>query len=138
VEGRILVHGEDEESGRNYLMMESTDARVYHIDYTPDIAEARARGEMRPGSFVRLRRASEEGLDLQIEDLGDAEALVSSPDRLSATAAALLDRGIAPSEDGWTGWLGRCQAALRQAATGLEYPKMPAPRSRRRERSLGR
>jgi hypothetical protein len=36
VEGRVLVHGEDEESGRNYLMLESTAARVYHVGYTPE------------------------------------------------------------------------------------------------------
>jgi type IV secretory pathway VirD2 relaxase len=138
VEGRVLVHGEDEESGRNYLMLEGTDARVYHVGYTPEIDEARARGEMQPGSFVRLRRASDEGSDLQIEDLGDAEALVSNPDRLSTTAAALLTKGIVPREDDWGGWLGRYQAALRQAATGLSYSKMPVPRNRSRGRSLGR
>jgi hypothetical protein len=119
-------------------MLEGTDARVYHVGNTPEMDEARARGEMRPGSFVRFRRAGDEGSDLQIEDLGDAEALVSNPDRLSATAAALLNKGIAPREDGWGGWLGRYQAALRQAATRLPCSKTPAPRSRRRERALGR
>ena len=34
VEGRILVHGQDEQSGRNYLMLESTGAKVYFVHYT--------------------------------------------------------------------------------------------------------
>src|SRR5262249_21630254 len=31
VQGRILVHGQDEFSGRGYLMLEGTDARVHYI-----------------------------------------------------------------------------------------------------------
>jgi hypothetical protein len=31
VEGRVLVHGEEEHSGKNYLLLESTAARVYYI-----------------------------------------------------------------------------------------------------------
>ena len=58
VEGRVLVHGEDEQSGRNYLMLESTDAKVYFVHYTPEIEEARSRGELRTNSFVRLRKLS--------------------------------------------------------------------------------
>jgi hypothetical protein len=29
VEGRVLVHGQDEQTGRNYLMLEGTDAKVH-------------------------------------------------------------------------------------------------------------
>ncbi len=35
LEGRILVHGEEESSGRTYLMLEGTDARVHYLYYTP-------------------------------------------------------------------------------------------------------
>src|SRR6185437_833877 len=41
VEGRVLVHGQDEQTGRNYLMVEGTDAKIHFIQYTPEIAEAR-------------------------------------------------------------------------------------------------
>jgi hypothetical protein len=56
VEGRVLAHGEDEQSGRGYLMLEGTDARVHFIDYTAEVEEARSRGELRPNSFARFRR----------------------------------------------------------------------------------
>ena len=36
VEGRVLVHGQDEQSGRNYLMLEGTDAKVHLINYTQE------------------------------------------------------------------------------------------------------
>lgn len=83
VEGRILVHGEDEQSGRKYLMFEGTDARIHFIDYTAEVEEARARGQLRPNSFARFRRTLIDGEPaLEIEDLGDAEALVNAPERL--------------------------------------------------------
>ena len=50
LEGRILVHGEDKagrRSGRNYLVLEGTDAWVYHIHYTPEIEDPRSRGWLR-------------------------------------------------------------------------------------------
>ena len=44
VDGRILAHGEDETSGRTYLLLESTDAHVYYIYRTPEMEEVRSRG----------------------------------------------------------------------------------------------
>ena len=43
VEGRVLMHGEDEHSGKSFLMLESTSARVYFIPYTQEIEDARSR-----------------------------------------------------------------------------------------------
>ncbi|MBV8905417.1 MAG: DUF3363 domain-containing protein [Acidobacteriia bacterium] len=120
VEGRILVHGEDEQSGRRYLMLEGTDARVHFIEYTSEMEAARARGELKPNAFARFRRTSADGDPaLEIEDLGDADALVNIHGRLEATARALIKRGILPAEDGWGGWLGRYQSALRRAHDGI-------------------
>jgi len=38
----VLVHGEDEQTGRNYLMLEGKDAKVHFIHYTPEMADAPA------------------------------------------------------------------------------------------------
>lgn len=139
VEGRILVHGENEQSGRSYLMLEGTDARVHFIQYTAEIEQARARGDLRTNSFVRLRRIlADEQSALQIEDLGDAEAILKSRGQLDATARSLIKRGILPVEDGWGGWLGRYQRALRQTAMELEYPHPTLDRDKPRERSRAR
>jgi hypothetical protein len=43
IEDRILVHGEEEVSGRNYLMLEGTDGQVYHIYRTPEMEKLRSR-----------------------------------------------------------------------------------------------
>ena len=139
VEGRVLVHGEDEQTGRSYLMLEGVDARVHFIYHTADVQEARARGELKPNSFARFRRIIVDGdLTLAVEDLGDAEALVNAPERLEATAKTLIKRGILPAEDGWGGWLGRYQRALRRAAIELEYSHTAPDREKVRDRSFGR
>src|SRR5579875_113971 len=139
IEGRALVHGEDEQTGRHYLMLEGVDARVHFIEYTREMEEARARGELRPNNFVRLRRiVIHEESTLEIEDLGDSAALLKNRRYFRNQARELLKRGILPNEDGWGGWLGQYQAALKQAAMELEYPAHTHGQDRTRGRSLDR
>ncbi len=139
VEGRILVHGEDEQSGQSYLILEGTDARVHFIYHTAEVQEARARGELKPNSFARFSRVFVDGEPaLSVEDFGDSEAIVNTRGRLEATARALIKRGILPTEDGWGGWLGRYQSALRRAVRELEYSHTAPDRERVRDRSFGR
>jgi hypothetical protein len=47
IEGRVLVHGQEEDgrdAGRNYFLLEGTDARVHYVPYSPEIEEARNGG----------------------------------------------------------------------------------------------
>ncbi len=142
VEGRVLVHAQEEQSGRSYLMLEGTDAKVYFINYSREMEEARSRGELRTNSFVRLRKLSLNGvLALDVNDLGDAENLLTNPRHLSQKTRELLKRGIMPTEDGWGGWLGKYQAALRKTAREIEERKernLARTRRRQRDRSVGR
>lgn len=142
VEGRILVHGQDEQSGRNYLILESTDAKVYFILYTPEIEEARSQGELRVNSFVRMRKVSLNGT-VEVQDLGNAERLLNDRQYLVKTARTLFNKGIVSTEEAWGGWLGRYQAALVKSAR--EIARRPeerlfreCQRERHRDRSLGR
>ena len=50
IEGRVLVHGEDEQSGRHYLMLEGL-MRGYTTSSTREMEETRARGELRANSL---------------------------------------------------------------------------------------
>ena len=61
LESRILFQGEEESSGRGYLTLEGTDARVHYIYYTPEIEAARNRGALRANSFVQLRKSTVDG-----------------------------------------------------------------------------
>jgi type IV secretory pathway VirD2 relaxase len=141
LEGRVLVHGEDEQTGRNYLMLEGTDAKVHFIQYTPEIEAARGRGEMKTNSFVRLRKLSGASI-LDISDLGDAEQLLRNSRHLSEEARDLLKRGFIPAEDGWGGWLGRYQTAIRRAFPEVDernrYDQLPIPKWRDRLPERGR
>jgi type IV secretory pathway VirD2 relaxase len=133
LEGRILVHGEEESSGRTYLMLEGTDARVHHVYYTPEVEAARNRGRLRTNSFIRLRRLNTEGHPaMEIDDLGDSEAILRNKHHLHETAKCLLRCGIVPQEEGWNGWLGRYQKALRTAAI-LESRRSGKERDKKRD-----
>ncbi len=115
VEGRVLVHGEDED-GRTYLMLEGTDACIHHIRYTPEIEQARARGLMKSNSFVRLRTALDAGKPiLEIDDLGGSEALLRNRKYFRECAMRSKMRSQVETETVWDGWIGRYQASLRQA-----------------------
>jgi hypothetical protein len=109
LEGRVLVHGEEEDgrdAGRSYLMLEGTDARIHHISYTPEIEEARNRGQLRANSFVRLRRYMLGGrLSIETEDMGDAESILRNRRYLRETARQLVKRSIVLGESGWGGWV---------------------------------
>jgi type IV secretory pathway VirD2 relaxase len=139
VEGRVLMHGEDEQSGRHYLTLEGVDARVHFIEYSREMEEARARGDLRTNSFVRLRRILvDEESTLQIEDLGNSEALLKNRRYFRNQARQFLKHGILPSEDGWGGWLGQYQRALKQAAIEIDYPAPMPEHARVRNRSRDR
>jgi type IV secretory pathway VirD2 relaxase len=135
VEGRILVHGE-EDAGQNYLLLEGTDGQIHHIYHTPEMAAFRARGGLRTNSFIRLRKVfSKDRPTLQIDELGDADSILRNKRYLRETARRLVRRGILPQEDGWGGWLGKYQKALRTAALDLERESVAKPE---KHRDLGR
>ena len=139
IEGRVLVHGEDELSGRNYLMLEGTDAKVYLIHNTPEIEDARSQGGLRTNSFIQLRKLFIDGRPmLDVDDMGSSESILRNRSHLEATAQQLIKRGILPTEDGWGGWLGRFQAALRETALRLEQEREHAELNRRQERQRDR
>src|SRR5262249_42933928 len=105
VEGRVLVHGE-EENGRAYLMLEGTDGCVHHIPYTPEIEEARARGLMKTNAFVRLRKENNDSAaHVAIDNFGDSEALLRDH-RHFRQIARRTSLSSGPAENNWGGWLG--------------------------------
>jgi type IV secretory pathway VirD2 relaxase len=139
LEGRILVHGEEESSGRSYLMLEGTDARVHFVYYTPEMEAARNRGGLRTNSFVRFRKVLMEGRPLlEIDELGDAESVLRNKFHLRETTQRLIQRGIVAKDDGWDGWLGRYQKALEETANTLKRQRFTKEVERRKKRDRGR
>jgi len=142
LEGRILAHGEDEGSGRSFMILEGIDAKVHRIYHTPQMAEARGRGVLRVNRFVRLRKLFENGRPLlEINELGHSEILRDRRHQ-EELAAQFLQRGTSLAECGWGGWLGRYQAALHKAAAERARQIDPLEQTMKpqqvRDRSLGR
>jgi len=116
VQGRVLVHGQEELSGRNYLMLEGTDAQIHFIQYTPEMEVARSQGRLRANSFLKLRRIfGVSGPITDIQELGDADAILTKRRHFEAEAQQLIKLGLVPTEDWCGGWLGQYQASLHQA-----------------------
>jgi hypothetical protein len=143
LEGRVLSHGEDEGTGRSFMMLEGADAQVHCLYHTDEMAAARSRGELRANSFVRLRKLFVNGRPLlEVEDLGHSERILGDRGHLGETAKRLIRRGVTPVDAGWDGWLGRYQKALLQVARDLEQHQVHREYVRRprrdRSQSLGR
>jgi len=132
------VHGEEEASGRSYLMLEGTDGHVYHVYRTPEMEELRSQRGLQTNSFIRLRKLSTaRGPVVEIKDMGDSEAILTNKAHLRETAREMIRRGVYPQDGGWNGWLGRYQKALVDRAFALEQDKAKE-RERRKSRGLGR
>lgn len=120
LEGRILAHGEDEGTGRSFMMLEGTDARVHCIYHSRGMDEARNRGGLKTNMFVRVRKQFVKGRPLlELEELGHSEKILRDHRHFQEAAERLIRSGSLPAEQGWDGWLGRYQTALRSAALEL-------------------
>jgi hypothetical protein len=117
LDGRVLKHGE-EDTGRQYLLLEGTDAKIHFIYHTPEVATSWANGKLRPNAFVRFRRMF--GVDgrpfVEVADLGDAERLLRNNVHFRTLVGAESRQLPSPQpEQPWSGWLGRYRAATDKA-----------------------
>jgi hypothetical protein len=115
VEGRVVAHGQEEDSDRLYLMVEGVDGKVHLLYQNEDIQNARHKGQAGVNSFVRIEKQFIEGKPfVQVDDLGDAYELLKDSAYLRNTAKSLQSRGIVLPDQIWGGWLGQHQEAVQQ------------------------
>jgi type IV secretory pathway VirD2 relaxase len=123
VEGRVLLHAEEEASGRRYLLLEGTDAKVHLIYHTQEVEEARRAGKLAVNNFVRLeKRFAERVPHIETSDYGDANALLENRRFFKQRAEGHLSRPTLGDANIWGGWLGQYYAKLRTSSetrTGL-------------------
>jgi len=121
VEGRVLLHTEDEQSGKRYMLVEGTDAKVHLIYHSSAIEEARSEGKLAVGSFIRIeKRFTDKKPTLHMDDLGDAKTLLQNSSHFRKEANLLLRRGVHEIQPVWGGWLGQYQTKLQ---TELQNPE---------------
>ena len=111
-----------ETTGRTYVLIEGTDAKVHFIYQEDGIDDARHKGRMRVNSFVRLRRSFSNGrVKLIVDDMGDAEKVLDDKRYMRSRAEVLIRRGVLTDEATcWGGWLGRYHAVLQTELSTFE------------------
>jgi type IV secretory pathway VirD2 relaxase len=128
VEGRVLLHTEDEQTGKRYMLVEGTDAKVHLIYHTSVIEQARSEGKFAVGSFIRIeKRFANRRPALHLDDLGDANALLLNSSHFRKEADLMLRQGVQGVQPAWGGWLGQYQTKLQT--------ELGNPDRRRRENS---
>jgi hypothetical protein len=120
VAGRVLLHTEDEQTGKRYMLLEGTDAKVHLIYHNGAIENARQQGRLAVNSFARIEKTFvRKKLTLEVHDLGDANALLENSSYLRKEAEILLRRGVRDVEPVWGGWLGQYEIRLRAELSDL-------------------
>src|SRR5229473_1355295 len=128
VAGRVLLHTEDEQTGKRYMLVEGTDAKVHLIYHTSTIEEARGEGKLAVGSFIRVeKRFANKKPTLCVDDLGDANALLQNSSHFRKEADLLVRRGVREVQPVWGGWLGQYQAKLQITLHHAETRKRGNP-----------
>jgi Protein of unknown function (DUF3363) len=116
LEGRVLVHAEEETTGRVYLLLEGTEGKLHLIYHTEEIEAARRRGELAIDSFVSFQTTFYQGRSrLTVTDRGDAQMLLKDRSHFAQRARSLLRRAISNTATPWGGWLGQYQSVLQAA-----------------------
>src|SRR5580698_10198395 len=111
-------------------MLEGRDARIHYVYYTPEIEGARNRGGLRTNSFIQLRKSTADSrLMLEIDDMGDSEALLHDKRQLRQVGQRLIRRGIMPEDDG----LERMARSVSKGASG----RRDHPRNSKRNAAIG-
>src|SRR5712692_237059 len=104
VAGRVLLHTEDEQTGKRYMLVEATDGKVHLIYHTDVIEEARKQGKVAVDNFVRIeKRFAKRKPVLRVDDLGDATALLHNSSYFLNEAELLLRNGIQDVQPVWGG-----------------------------------
>jgi hypothetical protein len=154
IEGRVLGHGEEENSGKRYMLLEGTDGKLHYLTHTPQIDSARQAGQLKPDSFVTIQRTKQDGkIGHRLDEHGTADALLTDKAFISNRAARLnqirnhsnaqepLDstKTVGPV---YGGWLGKYNAAVERRAHELQAERAtrqvekdftPSPRPRRKD-----
>jgi type IV secretory pathway VirD2 relaxase len=127
VSGRLIGTGLDEQTERPYVLVESVEGVVHYIHQSPDTIKARSRG-LKTGSYVELTSMPFVGIDgvertgVKFRSLGNSQTLIKDQRFLTNEVQRIVETtGTLPTEQGFGGWLGDYQRALRSTAQDLVH-----------------
>jgi type IV secretory pathway VirD2 relaxase len=112
LEGRILVHGQEDNCDPAYFLIEDVNGIIRFMEHRLEIEQARAAGRLQPGSYVALRmKFVRRRPQWIVDDFGPAEEALKNPDFL----AKCISRGVNPPAHHLGGWLGKFRDVVRDA-----------------------
>ncbi len=101
--GRVLGHGEEEDKGKHFMLIEGTDGKLHYLTHCRETEQLREQHELRAHEFITFTRM--DGA-LHIKQHGHAEAILNS-------GAFLKTQPVPPAgQDLRPGWLGKYDAAI--------------------------
>ena len=125
LEGRVLGHGHEENTGRPYLLLEGVDGKIHFLWQSAEIQAARRQRKLRVNSFIRIQTQFLSTRPfLRIEDLGDSRDLLQNDAYFRKAAVTLLQTAVPALETEWGGWLGAYQERLRTTIGVLRDQEM--------------
>jgi hypothetical protein len=128
LEGRILVHGQEDNSDRAYMLIEDVNGVIRFMEHRREIEQLRAVGRLQPGSYIamRMRWIHKQPLWI-VNDFGPAEEALRHQQFLEQCTY----RGVDPKHH-LGGWLGRFRDAIHAVriskggqSVGQQYPRKP-------------
>lgn len=125
IEGRLIATGEDESTGKPYVLLESPDGIVHHIYQTMAMQKARAEGTLKRGDYLtvegkELDRGGKKLLALVMRNHGSSHKLLTDSKHLAAQVLRNVHKHKAlPQHRPLAGWLGEYQQAIQKRAAEL-------------------
>ena len=119
LEGRVLVHGQEDNKEAAYMLVEDVNGIIRMLDHRNEIVASRQQGLLQPGTYIAMRKSFVgKTVKWTVEDFGPAEACVTDPDFLDRC----VKRGV-KSNHGYGGWLGKFRDAMKTRSVGLSRAK---------------
>ncbi len=125
IEGRMVATGEDESTGKPYVLLESPDGIVQHVYQTMAMQKARAEGTLKRGDYLtvegkELERDGKKFLALVMRNHGSGHKLLTDSKHLTAQVLRSVHKHKAlPQPRPLAGWLGEYQQAIQKQAAEL-------------------
>ncbi len=111
LEGRILVHGQEDNRERAYMLIEDVNGVIRFIEHRRETEQLRAAGRLQPGAYVAMRMKWIHKQPLWIvNDFGPAEEVIEHQQFLEQCTF----RGVDPQHQ-LGGWLGKFRDAIRRS-----------------------
>jgi hypothetical protein len=127
VAGRLIGTGRDEQNDKPHILIESVDGVVHRIHQSPEAMKARAAG-LKPGNFIELTSTSFRAADdtarvrVRFRSLGNAHTLLADKSFMAKEVHRIVETTAEiPTQQGFAGWLGDYQRALRNTAHDLVH-----------------